>query len=159
MVWIFQLQSQSHASVVYASLVIAALPTFAVFVCCQRVIMRGIIHDGQAAWVRQTNHLGTVEQAEKRLFELAQEHPGIPFRVMRLWPGQETVEVTKMVTQTVADTPLGDELSDMREDHTSDSETTPASVPPSSEILTAPTRDDHDSDDAHASEEGLDSLF
>lgn len=43
MVWIFQLQSQSHPSVVYASLVIAAIPTFAMFVFCQKIIMRGIV--------------------------------------------------------------------------------------------------------------------
>ena len=43
MVWIFQLQSQSHQAVVYASLLIAAVPTFGVFVICQRVIIRGII--------------------------------------------------------------------------------------------------------------------
>ncbi len=43
MVWIYQLQEQVHTSVVYASLVIAALPTFAIFVVCQNVIMRGIV--------------------------------------------------------------------------------------------------------------------
>ncbi len=43
MVWIFQLQSQAHQSVVYASLVIAAIPTFIIFVLCQNVIMRGIV--------------------------------------------------------------------------------------------------------------------
>ncbi|HBC88463.1 MAG TPA: hypothetical protein DCZ94_16060, partial [Lentisphaeria bacterium] len=43
MVWIFQLQSQAHSSVVYASLVIAAIPTFIIFVLCQNVIMRGIV--------------------------------------------------------------------------------------------------------------------
>ena len=43
MVWIFQLQSGSHQSVVYASLVIAAVPTFIMFLLCQGVIMRGII--------------------------------------------------------------------------------------------------------------------
>ncbi len=43
MVWIFQLQSQAHSSVVYASLVIAAVPTFIIFVLCQNVIMRGIV--------------------------------------------------------------------------------------------------------------------
>ena len=31
MVWIFQLQSSSHQAVIYASLVIAAIPTMAVF--------------------------------------------------------------------------------------------------------------------------------
>jgi multiple sugar transport system permease protein len=43
MVWIFQLQSQSSQAVVYASLVIAAIPTFIIFVLCQNVIMRGIV--------------------------------------------------------------------------------------------------------------------
>jgi multiple sugar transport system permease protein len=43
MVWLFQLQGQSHQSVVYASLVIAAVPTFLVFALCQNIIIRGII--------------------------------------------------------------------------------------------------------------------
>ncbi len=43
MVWIFQLQSEAHQSVIYASLVIAAIPTFLVFVFCQNIIMRGIV--------------------------------------------------------------------------------------------------------------------
>jgi len=43
MVWIFQLQSQSHAAVVYASIVLAAVPTFIVFVFCQNLIIRGIV--------------------------------------------------------------------------------------------------------------------
>jgi multiple sugar transport system permease protein len=43
MVWLFQLEQSAHQSVVYASLVIAAIPTFLVFVCCQNIIMRGII--------------------------------------------------------------------------------------------------------------------
>jgi len=43
MVWIFQLQTQSHQAVVYASLVIAAIPTFLVFVFCQNIIIRGIV--------------------------------------------------------------------------------------------------------------------
>ena len=43
MVWLFQLQSTSHLTVRYASLVIAAVPTFLVFVLCQKVIMRGIV--------------------------------------------------------------------------------------------------------------------
>ncbi len=43
MVWIFQLQSQVPQPVVYASLVIAAIPTFIIFVLCQNVIMRGIV--------------------------------------------------------------------------------------------------------------------
>jgi ABC-type glycerol-3-phosphate transport system permease component len=43
MVWIFQLQTQAHQAVVYASLVIAAIPTFFVFVFCQNIIIRGIV--------------------------------------------------------------------------------------------------------------------
>jgi ABC-type glycerol-3-phosphate transport system permease component len=43
MVWIFQLQTQSHEGVVYASLVLAAIPTFLVFVFCQNIILRGIV--------------------------------------------------------------------------------------------------------------------
>ncbi|NQU75234.1 MAG: carbohydrate ABC transporter permease [Planctomycetes bacterium] len=43
MVWIFQLQSRADPPVVYASLVIAAIPTFLVFLFCQGIIMRGIV--------------------------------------------------------------------------------------------------------------------
>lgn len=43
MVWLYQLQQQSHQTVIYASLVIAAIPTFLVFVFCQNLIMRGIV--------------------------------------------------------------------------------------------------------------------
>lgn len=43
MVWLFQLQSVSHQSVQYASIAIAAIPTFFVFVVCQSVIIRGIV--------------------------------------------------------------------------------------------------------------------
>ena len=43
MVWLFQLQSDSHLSVIYASLVIAAIPTFFMFMICQRLIIRGIV--------------------------------------------------------------------------------------------------------------------
>jgi len=43
MVWLFQLQSGAHPSVVYASLVVAAIPTFAVFLFAQNLILRGIV--------------------------------------------------------------------------------------------------------------------
>jgi multiple sugar transport system permease protein len=43
MVWLFQLQSGSHPSVVYASLVVAAVPTFSVFLFAQKLILRGIV--------------------------------------------------------------------------------------------------------------------
>jgi multiple sugar transport system permease protein len=42
-VWLFQMQQFSHPSVVYASLVIAAIPTLAIFLLCQNLIMRGIV--------------------------------------------------------------------------------------------------------------------
>ncbi|MGH7213309.1 MAG: carbohydrate ABC transporter permease [Tepidisphaeraceae bacterium] len=43
MVWLYQLQRYSHPTVVYASLVIAAIPTFLIFVFCQNIIMRGLV--------------------------------------------------------------------------------------------------------------------
>lgn len=43
MVRIYQLQIMASPSVVYASLVLAAIPTLLVFIFAQRVIMRGIV--------------------------------------------------------------------------------------------------------------------
>lgn len=43
MVWLYQLQTNSGQGVVFASLIIAALPTFIVFALCQNIIMRGIV--------------------------------------------------------------------------------------------------------------------
>ena len=43
MVWVYQLQAQSTQPVVYASLVLAAIPTLLIFILCQNVIMRGIV--------------------------------------------------------------------------------------------------------------------
>jgi ABC-type glycerol-3-phosphate transport system permease component len=43
MVWIFQLQGQSHMSVVYASLVLAAIPVLFTFIICQGIIIKGIV--------------------------------------------------------------------------------------------------------------------
>lgn len=43
MVWMYKLQQDSGQGVVYASLLVAAIPTFLVFALCQNVIMRGII--------------------------------------------------------------------------------------------------------------------
>ena len=43
MVWIFQLQGQSHQSVVYASLVLAAIPVLFVFIIAQGIIIKGIV--------------------------------------------------------------------------------------------------------------------
>jgi len=43
MVYLYQLQATSHQAVVYASLVIGAIPTLLVFLFCQSIIMRGIV--------------------------------------------------------------------------------------------------------------------
>jgi multiple sugar transport system permease protein len=43
MVWIFKLQQESGDAVVYASLLVAAVPTFVLFVICQRIILRGMV--------------------------------------------------------------------------------------------------------------------
>ena len=43
MFWLYQLQSDSTQGVVFASLMIAAVPTFIVFVFAQNIIMRGIV--------------------------------------------------------------------------------------------------------------------
>jgi len=43
MPWLYQLQQYSGPGVVYASLLIAAVPTFLIFALCQNVIMRGIV--------------------------------------------------------------------------------------------------------------------
>jgi ABC-type glycerol-3-phosphate transport system permease component len=43
MPWLYQLQQYSGQGVVYASLLIAAIPTFVIFALCQNVIMRGIV--------------------------------------------------------------------------------------------------------------------
>ena len=43
MVWIYQLGTQSHQAVVYASLVLAAIPTFIILAFCQNIIMRGLV--------------------------------------------------------------------------------------------------------------------
>ena len=43
MVWLYQLQQKSGPGVVYASLLIAAIPILLVFILCQNVIMRGIV--------------------------------------------------------------------------------------------------------------------
>jgi ABC-type glycerol-3-phosphate transport system permease component len=43
MVWLFELQQVVHPAVVYASVVVAAIPTFIVFVVCQNLIVRGIV--------------------------------------------------------------------------------------------------------------------
>ncbi len=48
MVWIFQLQnSAAPKAVIMAALTLAAVPTLAVFLCAQRVIMRGIVLPGE----------------------------------------------------------------------------------------------------------------
>ena len=43
MPWLYQLQQRSSEGVVFASLVIAAIPTLLVFCFCQSIIMRGIV--------------------------------------------------------------------------------------------------------------------
>ena len=43
MIWLFKLQAESHPTVIYASLIIAAVPTFAIFLFCQNIIIRGIV--------------------------------------------------------------------------------------------------------------------
>ena len=43
MVYIYQLQQSYYTPIVFASLVIAAIPTLVVFVLCQNVIMKGIV--------------------------------------------------------------------------------------------------------------------
>ena len=43
MVWLYRLQSNAGPGVIYASLIIAAIPTFLVFAFCQNIIMRGIV--------------------------------------------------------------------------------------------------------------------
>lgn len=43
MVYIYQLQQMYDTPIVFASLVIAAIPTFFVFVFCQNIIMRGMV--------------------------------------------------------------------------------------------------------------------
>lgn len=43
MVWLYQLQMRSGPGVVYASLIIAAIPTLIIFIFCQNIILRGIV--------------------------------------------------------------------------------------------------------------------
>ncbi|MBR6021126.1 MAG: ABC transporter permease subunit [Kiritimatiellae bacterium] len=43
MVWLYQLQQRSGPGVTQASLMLAAVPTLAVFLACQRVLLRGIV--------------------------------------------------------------------------------------------------------------------
>jgi multiple sugar transport system permease protein len=43
MPWLYQLQQQSCEGIVFSSLLIAAIPTFIIFILCQNVIMRGIV--------------------------------------------------------------------------------------------------------------------
>jgi len=43
MPWLYQLQQRSGQGVIFASLLIAAIPTFLVFAFCQNIIMRGIV--------------------------------------------------------------------------------------------------------------------
>lgn len=43
MVWLYQLQMRSGQGVIYASLIVAAIPTFLIFFFCQQIILRGIV--------------------------------------------------------------------------------------------------------------------
>ncbi len=43
MPWLYQLQMRSGPGVIHASLIVAAVPTFLIFVFCQNTIMRGIV--------------------------------------------------------------------------------------------------------------------
>ena len=43
MPWLYQLQQPSGEGVIVASLIVAAVPTFGIFVFCQNIIMRGIV--------------------------------------------------------------------------------------------------------------------
>ena len=43
MVWLYQLQQNSSQGIIFASLLIAAIPTLAVFIFCQKIIIRGIV--------------------------------------------------------------------------------------------------------------------
>jgi len=43
MVFLYQLQIEGHMGLTFAALLIAAIPTFAAFVLCQKVIMQGIV--------------------------------------------------------------------------------------------------------------------
>jgi multiple sugar transport system permease protein len=43
MVWLYQLKQTSGPAVMYASLIIAAVPTLLIFLFCQNLIMRGIV--------------------------------------------------------------------------------------------------------------------
>jgi len=38
-----QLRQRALTGVIYAPLIVAAVPTFVIFILCQRVIMRGIV--------------------------------------------------------------------------------------------------------------------
>ncbi len=43
MPWLYQLQMSSCEGIIYASLIVASVPTFLIFMLCQNVIMRGIV--------------------------------------------------------------------------------------------------------------------
>ena len=43
MVWLYQLQQRSGDGVMYAALLIAAIPTLVIFIFCQNIILRGIL--------------------------------------------------------------------------------------------------------------------
>jgi multiple sugar transport system permease protein len=43
MVFLYQLQIDGHQALTFAALLVAAIPTFVVFLFCQKIIIRGIV--------------------------------------------------------------------------------------------------------------------
>jgi ABC-type glycerol-3-phosphate transport system permease component len=43
MVWVYQLRQTAGPGIVYASLLITAVPVLVVYLCAQNVILRGIV--------------------------------------------------------------------------------------------------------------------
>ena len=43
MVYLFKLQTEASQAVIFACLVVAAIPTLVIFLMCQKVIMKGIV--------------------------------------------------------------------------------------------------------------------
>ena len=78
MPWLYQLQQRSGEGVVYASLLIAAIPTFIIFSLCQNVIMRGIVVPvkGGVKVVTKAADLKPGEMVDNWLVLLAKE--GVP---------------------------------------------------------------------------------
>ena len=43
MVYLFKLQTEASQAVIFASLLVGAIPTFIIFISCQKIIMKGIV--------------------------------------------------------------------------------------------------------------------